>query len=83
MEVAATLKQDGYSPLIRALDFFIKQGRVIYVFGDSWVIAPSSHMCPAAVLGGTTKTLAPSSGGHSPCNAYNFLHRVRFGGLAE
>ena len=32
LEVAATLKQDGCSPLIRALDFYTKQGWIIHVF---------------------------------------------------
>ena len=34
--------------------------------GDSWVTSSSPHICPAALLGGPTQTLASSSGGHSP-----------------
>ena len=35
-EVAATLKQDGYHPLIRALDFYTTQGWIVHVF--PWVV---------------------------------------------
>ena len=52
---------------------------------DSWVTSSFPHMCPAAVLGGPTQTLASSSEGRSPCfsQCFYFLHRVRFGGLPE
>ena len=36
LEAAATLKQDGYSPLLFALDIYTKQGWVIHVF--PWVV---------------------------------------------
>ncbi len=36
LEATATLKQDGYSPLLRALDFYTFQGWVIHVF--PWVV---------------------------------------------
>ena len=36
LEAAATLKQDGYSPLIRALDFYTTQGWIKHVF--PWVV---------------------------------------------
>jgi hypothetical protein len=57
---AATRKLGGYSPLLRALDFNTKQGRVMHVTclsvggRDPWVVASSSHICPAAILGGPT-----------------------------
>ena len=52
---------------------------------DSWVTSSFPHMCPAAVLGVPTQTLASSSEGRSPCfsQCFYFLHRVRFGGLPE
>ena len=36
LDTAATLKQDGYSPLLCALDSYTKQGWVIHVF--PWVV---------------------------------------------
>ena len=32
LKTAVTLKQDGYSPLIRAFDFYTTQGWIIHVF---------------------------------------------------
>ncbi len=55
---AATCKQGVSSPLLRALDFYTKQGWVILVTflsvgsRDPWVVASSSHIRPAAILGG-------------------------------
>jgi hypothetical protein len=39
LEVAATLKQDGYSPHVRALDFYTKPRWIIHVV--SWVVGIS------------------------------------------
>jgi hypothetical protein len=54
-------------------------------YRDPWVVASSSYMSLAAILGGPTSTLALSSGKHSSSfsQAFYFLHRVLFGGPSE
>ena len=87
LEAAATLKQDGYTPLIRALDFYTARGWVVHVF--PWVVGirgllHSSHICALLQflevpnkhwLSAVEGTVLAS------VNAFHFLHRVRFGGL--
>ncbi len=87
LEVAATLKQDGYHPLIRALDFYTTQGWIVHVF--PWVVGirgllHPSHICALLQflevphkhwLSAVEGTVLAS------VNAFHFLHRVRFGGL--
>jgi hypothetical protein len=87
LEAAATLKQDGYTPLIRALDFYTARGWVVHVF--PWVVKirgllHSSHICALLQflevpnkhwLSAVEGTVLAS------VNAFHFLHRVRFGGL--
>ena len=87
LEVAATLKQDGYNPLIRALDFYTTQGWIVHVF--PWVVGirgllHPSHICALLQflevphkhwLSAVEGTVLAS------VNAFHFLHRVRFGGL--
>ena len=87
LEVAATLKQDGYNPLIRALDFYASQGWIVHVF--PWVVdirglLHPSHICALLQflevpckhwLPAVEVTVLAS------VNAFYFLHHVRFGGL--
>ena len=72
LEAAATLKQDGYTPLIRALDFYTTQGWIVHVF--PWVVRIRGllHKHWLSSVEGTVL---------ASVNAFHFLHRVRFGGL--
>jgi ribonuclease HI len=87
LEAAATLKQDGYTPLIRALDFYTARGWVVHVF--PWVVGirgllHSSHICALLqFLEVPNKHWLSAMEGTvlASVNAFHFLHRVRFGGL--
>ncbi len=48
LEAAATLKQGGYSPLLRALDFYTKHGWVIHVF--PWLVGIRGLLHPPLVF---------------------------------
>ncbi len=89
LESAATLKQDGYSPLLSALDFYTKQGWVTHVFpwveGISRLLHPP-HICTALQFLEVPHqhwALAVESTVLASVNAFYFLHRVRFGGPSE
>ena len=87
LEAAATLKQNGYSPLIRALDFYTTQGWIVHVF--PWVMGirgllHPSHICALLhFLEVPRKHWLPAVEGTvlASVNVFHFLHRVRFGGL--
>jgi hypothetical protein len=89
LEAAATLKQDGYSPLLHAFDFYTKQGWVIHVF--PWVVGIRGllhppHTCAALQFLEVPHQhwpLAVESAVLASVNAFYFLHRVRFGGPSE
>ncbi len=93
LEAAATLKQDGYSPLLHALDFYTKQGWVIHVF--QWVVGNllgirgllhTPHICAALQFLEVPHQHWPPAVGSTVLaseNAFYFLHRVRFGGPSE
>ncbi len=89
LEAAAVLKQDGYSPLLHALDFYTKQGWVIHVF--PWVVGISGllhppHICAALRFLEVPHQhwpLAVESTVLTSVNAFYFLDCVRFGGPPE
>ena len=84
---AALRKQEGYSPLIYALDYYINQGWTIHVFpfvvGIRGLIhIPHIHAllkfldAPRKYWATTVESTVLAS-----VKAFYFLHRVRFGGL--
>ncbi len=89
LEAAATLKQDGFSPLLCALDFYTKQGWVIHVF--SWVVGIRGLLHPPHICATLQFLEAPSQNWQlavestvlASVNALYSLHRVRFGGPSE
>ncbi len=88
LEAAATLKQDGYSPLLCALDFYTKQGWVIHVF--PWVVGIRGLLHPPHICATLQFLEVPSQ--HWPLtvervltsvDVFYVLHCVRFGGPSE
>ncbi len=89
LEAAATLKQDGYSPLLCALHFYTKQGWVIHFF--PWVVGIRGLLHPPHICATLQFLEVPPQ--HWPLavestvltsvNAFYSLHRVRFGGPSE
>jgi hypothetical protein len=89
LEAAATLKQGGYSPLLRALDFYTKQGWVIHVF--PWMVGILGLLHPTHICALLQFLEVPHQ--HWPLavertvlasvNAFYFLHSVRFGSPSE
>ncbi len=88
-EAAATLKQDGHSPLLLALDFYTKQGWVIHVF--LWVVGIRGllhlpHICAALQFLDVPHPhwlLAVESTVLASVNSFYFLHSVLFGSPSE
>jgi hypothetical protein len=84
LKTAAPLKQDGYSPLIRALDFYSKQGWIMHVF--SWVVVISGLLHPPHIYALLQFLEVPhkhwftvvSGTVLDSVNAFYFLHHVRF-----
>ncbi len=89
LEAAAALRQEGYSPLLCALDFYSEQGWGIHVF--PWVVVIRGllhppHICAALQFLEVPPQhwpLAVESKVLASVNAFYFLHRVRFGGPSE
>jgi len=89
LEIAATLKQNGYRPLICALDSYAKQGWVIHVF--PWVVGIRGLLHPPHIcallqfLEVPRQYWLPAMEGTALASvrAFYFLHRVRFGGRPE
>jgi hypothetical protein len=92
LEAAANLKQGGYSPLLRALDFYTKQGWVIHVFpwvvgnlGISGLLHPP-HICALLQFLEVPHQhwpLAVESTVLTSVNAFYISLSVRFGGPSE
>jgi len=87
LTAAAIRKQDGYSPLVEALDHYTGSGWTVHVF--PWVVGTRGLIDPSHIhalldfleIPGKCRKLAVERTVLASVKALYFMHQVRFGGL--